>query len=387
MAEYRPEATSELISALTKGDGYGKLRGVVNKKICAGCREELLARAEGQNWDNWPGVKSKRVKDPLEWGGSSFTDLLNQTASTVRPVMEAVLGPSPWLTSFHALVLFPEPALTNRDVERLCQAGLHSDFPYGEFKEKMDRALLGPNPKQVEGRPMGHGKDGKGWVFPSGFKPGERGAPHTIQTIWILDLFTPERGATQLLPGSCHWQSVPNCGPGPDWDRFSQSAVPQTGVSGDILFYIGATWHTIAVNRARGAAAGPRVALLGQWSSHFMCPLEAHVWTTPSWVRKRLSPDAAALLGLPGHVPGISEVSRAPHRDQAPRFLRDSARFALDTVMMSYKIFLGPVVGIAFMWACICAQFSWHACLIFAPGAILAGFIGGVHLTLRRLQI
>ena len=65
-----------------------------------------------------------------------------------------------------------------------------------------------------------------------------------------------------------------------------------------------------------------------------MCPLEAHVWTTPSWVLDRLSTDAKMLMGFPKFVPGYDSQSRPPHRDSAKRFWDDSLRFAWDTMIV-----------------------------------------------------
>ena len=264
----------------------------------------------------------------MEWGSKSFAELLNQTTPRVKKIAESTLGPSPWLTSFHALILYPEPDRTDKEVRELRQSGLHIDFPYGEFKEKMDRVILGSMNGTTQGRPQGHGD--QGWQFPNGFRPGDAGGPHTMQTIWILDEFTEERGGTSLYPGSFLSKRVPNCGKGRDFDEFEKHCVTQTGKAGDVLVYIGATWHTISVNRGKT----PRVALLGQWSSHYMCPLEAHVWTTPSWVRDALCNDTKALMGFPSYTNGYNSESRPPHRDSAKRFFDDSIRFAWDTMIV-----------------------------------------------------
>lgn len=385
-------AVADLIRELKSGTGYGALRDIVSPRTCERCRVELLKRSRSLDFDVWPGVRSKRIKDPLEWGSSSFADLLNQTTKVAKPVVEAILGPSAWLTSFHALALFPEPERADEEVRALRMSGLHSDFPYGEFKEKMDRALHSESSTAmvgVEGRPMGHGNEG--WQFPKGFRPGESGGPHTVQTIWILDLFTNERGATALLPGSFRSKRVPNCGKGDDWDRFERSAVPQTGKKGDILFYVGATWHTIGVNRGRT----PRVALLGQWSPHFMCPLEAHTWTTPLRMRRRLSAETKALMGFPGSVKGYSERTRPPHRDGAPRFVSDSARFALDTAIIVAGGALSSPSRYAGLASVLCVTIGISMMATTNPiGTILPiafafaiGFVVAAHAVLLRLGI
>ena len=245
--------TERVVNSLTKTTGYDKLCNVVSDSTCTKCSDELLRRARRLNFDQWydafwrsldtfyrttphkntrPGVRSKRVKDCLEWGGQCFADLLNQTAPRVKKIAERTLGPSPWLTSFHALILYPESDRSDDEVRRLRQGGLHTDFPYGEFKEKMDRFLLGSMKGTTQGRPMGHGD--RGWQFPKGWRPGDLGGPHTMQTIWILDEFTEKRGGTALYPGSFAFKRVPNCGPGDDFDEFEKHAVTQTGSAGDV---------------------------------------------------------------------------------------------------------------------------------------------------------
>ena len=151
-----------------------------------------------------------------------------------------------------------------------------------------------------------------------------------------------------------------------------------------ILVYIGATWHTIAVNRGKT----PRVALLGQWSSHYMCPLEAHVWTTPSWVLDRLSTDAKMLMGFPKFVPGYDSQSRPPHRDSAKRFWDDSLRFAWDTMIVRpNKLYVMSFSALVIA----CTQRVYEHALLELLFILIIGFtlgIGfGTHCVLCRLKI
>ena len=181
MADWKPQ--------LIEGPGYFILRGVIPLQVVTECRAVVAAAAEGRDYDVWPGVRSKRIKDPLEWGGPAFSDLINVSVDKLHEGVGSVLGPYSWLTSFHALSLDPTPETIMSPEEELKrrQGSLHNDYPYGEFKEAVDREILGDMEGTVGGRPMGH--DDMGWQFPMGHKPG-RGAPHTIQTIWVLDDFT-----------------------------------------------------------------------------------------------------------------------------------------------------------------------------------------------------
>ncbi|KAK3279319.1 hypothetical protein CYMTET_12790 [Cymbomonas tetramitiformis] len=300
----------QLKQELLYGKGYVVFRNVIPASTALTCRYKALKKANDEAWDGWPGVRSKRIRDNLEWGGEAYADVLNKTCATLMPVVEAVLGPSSWLTSFQTLVLYPYNQLSAEEEDCLCSGGLHNDFPYGEFKEVMDKEVLGPVAGNVEGRPMGHGN--AGWQFPEGFKPGQRAAPHTLQTIWITDEFTRKRGATRLLPGSQVAGLVPNSGAGPDWDQFTKGAVTVEASPGDVLMYVGAVWHTISVNRG----LSPRVALLGQWSTHHAAPLEAHAWMTSLWVRP---PSARAVEHAPRGSPGGARMDDEPLGKTATR--------------------------------------------------------------------
>jgi hypothetical protein len=376
--------------------GYTIVRGLVPTSLTDACRARVLERACQQGVDGWPGVNSKRVKDPLEWGGAAFTELINLTVENMGDVVEAVLGPAAWLTSFHALVLFPTSIheISEADELRLRQGSLHNDYPYGEFKECMDRRLIGGMEGTADGRPVGHGE--AGWQFPSAHRPGH-GAPHTLQTIWVLDPFTQERGATMVLPQSHKTGMIPNCGPGEDWNLFCDGALPMLGDAGDLIMYIGATWHTIGINRG----STPRVALLGQWAPHYMTPLEPHVWMTPSWVIRRLSDRSKGMLGLPPHTASCGGCSsRPPHRAEHPRPLVSCAWFAYDTLVNPPpSLPLGrAIVASAILTAAVVSATSRGAVLI-APqhsrplgwlcgwiAASSAGLLLGVAATLRRFN-
>ena len=397
MAPFRPTVMfkEELCTELAS-NGYTIVRGLVPTSVTEACRAQVLERAREQCVDGWPGVNSKRVKDPLEWGGEAFTDLINLTVETMGDAVEAILGPSAWLTSFHALVLLPTPVhqISEADELRLRQGSLHNDYPYGEFKEAMDRRLLGGMDGTADGRPVGFGE--AGWQFPQGHRPGN-GAPHTLQTIWVLDPFTKERGATMVLPRSHQTGRIPNCGAGQDWDRFREGAVSMLGDAGDVLMYIGATWHTIGVNRGDT----PRVALLGQWAPHYMTPLEPLVWMTPSWAIHRLSDRSKGMLGLPPHTASCGGCdSRPPHRAEHPRPLASCAWFAYDTLahpppslplgcaVMASAVFTAAVVSATSRGGALIAPqhtralgwlFGWIA-------ASSAGVLLGVAATLRRFN-
>ena len=119
-----------------------------------------------------------------------------------------------------------------------------------------------------------------------------------------------------------------------------------------------------------------------------MCPLEAHVWTTPSWVLARLNDDTKALMGFPKYVPGYDSTSRPPHRDSAKRFWDDSLRFAWDTMIVrSNKRY---VVAFFVLVIASTQRVYEHALLKFMFILILGFTVGiafGTHSVLCRLKI
>jgi len=168
--------------------------------------------------------------------------------------------------------------------------------------------------------------------------------------------------------------------------------------AGDVIVYIGAIWHTIGVNRGDS----PRVALLGQWSPHYMTPLEATAWMTPSWVLKKLTSETKTMLGINGYTPssGAAEdpKSRPPHRGEEDRPLGSCLLYAYDAAIEAHAVKIDVAVvasgvaalGLGMMrWRGQVVP-SWAASvgkggLLCAVGGVV-GYLVGVVTTIRRLN-
>jgi hypothetical protein len=93
-----------------------------------------------------------------------------------------------------------------------------------------------PLPKW-EGRQQGLHLDG-----------GPKDSPHEIvDSVWMLDDFSPESGATRLIPGSHHWQQAPWDAMDPQDDHAQQIVI--TAPAGSVLVFNGRLWHGGTLNR------------------------------------------------------------------------------------------------------------------------------------------
>ncbi|MBM3261841.1 MAG: phytanoyl-CoA dioxygenase family protein [candidate division Zixibacteria bacterium] len=166
--------------------------------------ENLLDPAEAERLD--------RLAQPL----------MNRTGGYVK--LEGALNPIPDLAQLchHPAImeiaerLLGKPFfLANNVCMMWCQpgapgGGLHSDWPLGGVKQ--------PWPP---------------W-------------PMLLQTMWMLTDFTPDNGATRLVPGS-HVSGRP-----PDADALEKE-IPMIGKKGSVLIWHGATWHRNGPNTAVSA--------------------------------------------------------------------------------------------------------------------------------------
>jgi len=86
------------------------------------------------------------------------------------------------------------------------------------------------------------------------------------QTVWMLDDFTDENGATGVVPGS-HKKAHP---PEQPTDQWRDDGKVLTGTAGSVVFADGAWWHTARPNRSKN----PRSCLLGMYIMPWFLPQE-----------------------------------------------------------------------------------------------------------------
>ncbi len=121
--------------------------------------------------------------------------------------------------------------------------------------------------------------------------------PLGAATVWAIDEFTADNGATSIVPGSHVW---------PD-DRLPKDdeAVPAVMSAGSVIFYPGTFWHGGGENRSDGA----RLAITCQYCEPWVRTQENYFLGTPLDVVAEVSEDIRRLLGYSIHPPFIGMVN------------------------------------------------------------------------------
>jgi len=100
--------------------------------------------------------------------------------------------------------------------------------------------------------------------FPSGFEV-------ECHTMWAMDDFTEENGATRVIPGSNHWEDKLR----PTTDQTVAAEMPK----GSVLLYLGSLYHGGGANRSAAPRRGINVGYTLSWlrqeeNQYLACPPE-----------------------------------------------------------------------------------------------------------------
>lgn len=114
-------------------------------------------------------------------------------------------------------------------------------------------------------------------------------------TIWAIDDFTADNGATDIIPGSHLWG-----------DRNPDAAQRQPVVmpAGSCVFFLGTLWHGGGANRSEQ----PRLAVTAQYCEPWLRPQEAFTLSTTRDTVRAVSEDIRRMLGYSIHPPFIGQV-------------------------------------------------------------------------------
>jgi ectoine hydroxylase-related dioxygenase (phytanoyl-CoA dioxygenase family) len=128
-------------------------------------------------------------------------------------------------------------------------------------------------------------------------------APVVFNTMWALDDFTEENGATRVVPGSHDTSSQDP----PD----EANALTATMPAGSVLFYVGTVWHEGGANRTDERRLGVILEYVVSW----LRAQETHLLAVPPEVVRTLPPRLQELLGYNIFPPFLGYVDgRHPRR-------------------------------------------------------------------------
>ncbi|MCW1824561.1 phytanoyl-CoA dioxygenase [Mycolicibacterium conceptionense] len=114
-------------------------------------------------------------------------------------------------------------------------------------------------------------------------------------TIWAIDDFTADNGATDIVAGSHEWG-----------DRRPDPAErrPVIMSAGSCVFFLGTLWHGGGANRSSNA----RLALTAQYCEPWLRPQEAFTLSMTRDTVRAVSEDIRRMLGYSIHPPFIGQV-------------------------------------------------------------------------------
>jgi ectoine hydroxylase-related dioxygenase (phytanoyl-CoA dioxygenase family) len=124
--------------------------------------------------------------------------------------------------------------------------------------------------------------------------------PHptvVVNTMWPLDEFTEENGATRYIPGSHRWE--PGRQPGPADPVLAAAMRP-----GSAMFYLGSLWHGGGANRT----SRPRLGVILEYVAGWLRPQENHCLAVPRDVARQLPERLQELLGYNIYPPFLGYV-------------------------------------------------------------------------------
>jgi len=121
--------------------------------------------------------------------------------------------------------------------------------------------------------------------------------PLVVNTMWPLDEFTAENGATRFVPGSHQWE--PGRRPGPD-DPVETAVMSP----GSALFYLGSLWHGGGANRT----ARPRLGVILEYAAGWLRQQENHCLAVPRDIARQLPERLQELLGYNIYPPFVGYV-------------------------------------------------------------------------------
>lgn len=121
--------------------------------------------------------------------------------------------------------------------------------------------------------------------------------PLGAATVWAIDAFTNNNGATVVMPGSHRWDDDRRPS---DHDARLTVVMPP----GSCVFFVGTLWHGGGANHSDRA----RLAVTAQYCEPWLRPQEAFTLSTNRDTARAISEDIRRMLGYSIHPPFIGMV-------------------------------------------------------------------------------
>lgn len=240
-----PSLVDDDLAALDR-DGYVVLERIIDRDACAALRRDVLPLLARTGRNAFEGHRTQRL-----YGVLSRTRAADRLVDHPRvlALLDRLLLPNYLLSQAQVINLLPGESAQL----------LHPD----------DGIYPLPRPR----RPLG------------------------AATIWAIDAFTDDNGATVVIPGSHRW---------PD-GRLPTDDDPRVSVtmpSGSCVFFVGTLWHGGGANES----AFPRLAVTAQYCEPWLRPQEAFTLSVDGRLAATLSDDIVRMLGYSIHPPFVGMV-------------------------------------------------------------------------------
>ena len=225
-------------------DGYVVLPEVLSPTAVRDVREQLAPYLQGEfpGRNDFEGLQSERVYGLLDKAPAVAELVANEHT---LPLLDAVLEPNYLLSACLAILLHP-------------------------------------------------GETAQAWHYDDAFVILPRPRPsYSASTIWAIDDFTAENGATEVLPGSHRWA------PGDTPENQGVEPVVAEMPAGSVIVFLGMTLHRGGANRSYA----DRLAITPQYCAPWARPQETFMLSVRREMAARYPERVQQLLGYSIHPP------------------------------------------------------------------------------------